>query len=141
MKIDRLLGITIYLLNREKVSARMLAGKFEVSQRTIQRDIEVLNLAGIPIISTFGADGGYEILDSFKMERQVACDSDYSFIFTALKGLSTAYDNPKINAVLEKILSVTGKNTLQSNIFLDFGVLREGEKTNERIGFLENARK
>lgn len=107
----------------------MLAGKFEVSQRMIQRDIEVLNLAGIPIVSTFGADGGYKILDSFKMERQVACDSDYSFIFTALKSLSTAYDNPKINAVLEKILSVTGKNTLQSNIFLDFGVLREGEKT------------
>ncbi|MDR0270515.1 HTH domain-containing protein [Paenibacillus sp.] len=76
MKIDRLLGITIFLLNRGKVSARILADKFEVSHRTIQRDIDVLNRAGIPIVSTYGSDGGYEILDSFKMERQVAGGSD-----------------------------------------------------------------
>ena len=92
MKIDRLLGITIYLLNHRKVSARTLADKFEVSQRTIQRDMETLNMAGIPIVSTYGSDGGYAILDSFRMERQAACDSDYSFILTALKGLSTAYN-------------------------------------------------
>ncbi len=82
MKIDRLLSITIFLLNRERVSAHILADKFEVSKRTIQRDIETLNMSGIPIVSTYGADGGYEILDSFKIERQVASDSDYSFILT-----------------------------------------------------------
>lgn len=138
MKIDRLLGITIYLLNRQKVSARALADRFEVSRRTIQRDIEVLNLAGIPVVSTYGVEGGYEISDSFKMERQAACDSDYTFILTALKGLSTAYDNPKIDATLEKIISVSGKHTHLSTIFLDFGVLREGENTGERLSLLEN---
>lgn len=139
MKIDRLLGITIFLLNREKVSTRTLVDKFEVSKRTIQRDIETLNMSGIPIVSTYGVGGGYEILDSFKMERQVACNSDYSFILIALKGLSTAYDNPKIDAALEKILSVPDKNAMQSSIFLDFGVLREGANTNEQINILERS--
>lgn len=69
MKIDRLLGIVIYLLNRDIVNANTLAEKFEVSPRTIQRDIETLNLAGIPITSIQGVNGGYSIIDSFKLER------------------------------------------------------------------------
>lgn len=56
MKIDRLIAITMYLLNREIVSASALAERFEVSKRTIQRDIEALNQAGIPIASTYGAE-------------------------------------------------------------------------------------
>ncbi len=139
MKIDRLLGITIFLLNRGKVNARILSEKFEVSQRTIQRDIEDLNLSGIPIVSTYGANGGYEILDTFKMERQAACDSDYTFILTALKGLLTAYDNPKVKAVFEKILSVRGNGGNSSNIFLDFGVLREGVDTSKLLNLLDSA--
>lgn len=50
MKIDRLIAITMYLLNREIVSSSALAERFEVSKRTIQRDIEALNQAGIPIL-------------------------------------------------------------------------------------------
>lgn len=61
MKTDRLLGITVYLLNHKKTSAKKLADHFEVSLRTIQRDIESLCLAGIPVVSTYGADGGYDI--------------------------------------------------------------------------------
>ena len=71
MKIDRLLGITTYLLNRDIVNANTLAKKFEVSSRTIQRDIETLNLAGIPISSIQGTNGGYGIVDSFKFEKQI----------------------------------------------------------------------
>jgi len=70
MKIERLLGIVIYLLNRHFVNANTLAEKFEVSTRTIQRDIETLNLAGIPITSMHGASGGYGILDSFKIAKE-----------------------------------------------------------------------
>ena len=56
MKIDRLLGIIIYLLNNKKVSAKVLANKFEVSLRTIQRDIDTLCKAGIPVVSFLGID-------------------------------------------------------------------------------------
>ncbi len=51
MKIERLLAIVVYLLNRNMVNASTLAEKFEVSVRTIQRDMESLNLAGIPIVA------------------------------------------------------------------------------------------
>jgi predicted DNA-binding transcriptional regulator YafY len=139
MKIDRLLGITVFLLNHGRVSASILAERFEVSKRTIQRDIEDINRAGIPVLSSLGAEGGYEILDTFKMERQAACDSDYSFILTALRGLSSAYNHPKFEAVLEKILSVSGNSVKPSNIYLDFGVLHEINDTNELLSLLDSA--
>ena len=64
MKIDRLLGITIYLLNHNRTTAQRLADRFEVSVRTIIRDIDTLCMAGIPVVSSYGVDGGYEILES-----------------------------------------------------------------------------
>jgi len=51
MRISRLLAITTYLLNRNIVTGKSLAEKFEVSERTIQRDIEAINMAGIPSIT------------------------------------------------------------------------------------------
>ena len=55
MKIDRLIGILSVLLQEEKVTAPKLAEKFEVSRRTINRDIEDLCKAGIPIRTEQGA--------------------------------------------------------------------------------------
>lgn len=52
MKIDRLLGITIYLLNHNRTTAQRLADRFEVSVRTIIRDIDTLCMAGIPVVSS-----------------------------------------------------------------------------------------
>jgi predicted DNA-binding transcriptional regulator YafY len=69
MKIDRLLAITIYLLNHGKTSAQFLAQHFEVSTRTIMRDMDTLCLAGIPVVSTYGVEGGYEIMETFKMQQ------------------------------------------------------------------------
>ncbi len=137
MKIDRLLGITIYLLNHKKTSAQVLANHFEVSIRTIVRDIESLCMAGIPVISTFGSDGGYEIQNTFQMERQIAGATDYAYIVTALKGLATAYHNKEIDATLQKIQTVTNKTT--SNVVLDFGVLSEKKNINDKLTILEQA--
>ncbi len=120
MKIDRLLAITIYLLNHQKTSASTLAEKFEVSIRTIQRDMESIFLAGIPVVSTFGADGGYEIIDTFKMNTQPALGNDYVQIITALQGYVSAFDDKKINDTLEKIQSISTNQN--SNVMLDFSV-------------------
>ena len=62
MKIERLIGILSILLQREKVTAPELAEQFEVSRRTIQRDIEALCRAGIPLAATQGAGGGFSIM-------------------------------------------------------------------------------
>lgn len=137
MKIDRLLGITIYLLNHKKVSAHTLARRFEVSTRTILRDIESLCMAGIPVVSTYGADGGYEILNTFKMERQVAGQSDYTYIVAALQGFVSAYTNNEANAVLEKMQLSAGD--VSPGIILDFSVLKENESVGETLTILEDA--
>lgn len=137
MKIDRLLGITIYLLNHKKTTAPVLAEHFEVSVRTILRDIDSLCMAGIPVISTYGAEGGYEIHNTFKMERQIAGDIDYSYIVTALKALSTAYDSKELNNTLEKIQNVSKETS--SHVVLDFGILQEKKNINLKLSILERA--
>ena len=61
MKIDRQLGILSILLQKESVTAPYLAEMFEVSRRTINRDIEDLGKAGIPIVTRQGSNGGISI--------------------------------------------------------------------------------
>ena len=123
MKIERLYAITIYLLNHGRTSASELAKYFEVSLRTIQRDMDSLCLAGIPVISIAGATGGYEISDTFRMNKDFATQDDYSCILTALKGLVSATDDPKAKHTLEKIAHVSEAD--EKGIILDFSVLRE----------------
>ncbi|MCL2500821.1 MAG: WYL domain-containing protein [Defluviitaleaceae bacterium] len=138
MKIDRLLGITMYLLNRDVVTSRELCEKFEVSQRTIIRDIESLNLAGIPVSSTTGNKGGYEILDTFKLNKQITNVNDYMHIITALRGLCTAVDNKKLNDTLERLLAV-GNREHSPSLILDFSVVKEDERVNELMREIEGA--
>ena len=139
MKIDRLIGITMYLLNRNVVSARELAERFEVSVRTIVRDIGALSIAGIPISSSTGASGGYEILDTFKLNKQITTMEDYFFIITALKGMCSAYDNKKINLTLEKLLTAGHYKDEEQRVFIDFGVVREGGNIPEFVREIEEA--
>jgi predicted DNA-binding transcriptional regulator YafY len=140
MKIERLLGIVVYLLNRELVSANSLADKFEVSTRTIQRDVETLNLAGIPITAIQGTKGGYSIINSFKLEKQLASKEDYQFIITALMGMNSAYSNKKLETTLEKLLNVTKQEkSLSPKVKLDFSVSREGNNIEEYLKVIEHA--
>ena len=127
MKIDRLYAITVYLLNHGKTSASELAKRFEVSVRTVQRDMDALCQAGIPIGAEPGPFGGYYLTDTFHMDGHTATQEDYSFILTALKGFSTAMNNSRINATLEKLSALTRDK--DDSIILDFSVLREGDET------------
>ncbi|WP_170311507.1 helix-turn-helix transcriptional regulator [Vallitalea okinawensis] len=140
MRIDRLLGIVIYLLNRDIVNANTLAEKFEVSSRTIQRDIEALCLAGIPIVSLHGTNGGYGIMDGFKLDKQMVTAEDYQFIKTALAGLCTAYSNKKLDETFEKIMS-SSKFSLEnsSNIKFDLSISREGTDMDDHLKIIEQA--
>lgn len=126
MKIERLYAITVYLLNHGRTSAGKLAEHFEVSVRTIQRDIDSLCLAGIPVVSLHGAAGGYEISDRFRLDKELVTPDDYSYIRTALSGLVSATKSRKAKEVLEKIAHMS--NSEDNGMILDFSVLREGEQ-------------
>lgn len=124
MKIERLLGIITFLLNRDLVSGKDLADKFEVSERTIQRDIDSINLAGIPIASIRGVNGGYRILDTYKLSKQTQTAEDFDAIKMALESLNTALDEKYVDAALEKINSIQEQKET-SYISVDFSVAKE----------------
>ena len=83
MKMERLIGILSILLQREKVTAPELAEQFEVSRRTIQRDIESLCRAGIPISTAQGAGGGISIMEGYRVDRTVLTDPEMQAILSA----------------------------------------------------------
>ena len=71
MKIDRLIGILSILLQEEKTTAPELAKRFEVSRRTINRDIEDLCKAGIPIRTMQGTGGGIFIDEAYTIDKSI----------------------------------------------------------------------
>ena len=73
MKIDRLVSIIMILLDKKRIGAQELAEMFEVSPRTIYRDIDAIGMAGIPIRSTTGVGGGFEIMPQYKLDKNVFC--------------------------------------------------------------------
>lgn len=107
MKIDRLLEIVIYLLNHDCVTARQLAERFGVSVRTIQRDMDSISLAGIPLTATTGNTGGYSIAPSYRVRNHFVKREDFSIILMALQSLQTGYENSRLEGILEKYLSLS----------------------------------
>ncbi|WP_028610061.1 helix-turn-helix transcriptional regulator [Paenibacillus harenae] len=105
MKLERLMAITILLLNRKRVQAQELADRLEVSLRTVYRDLETLGMSGIPIVSYSGNDGGFEIMESFRLDRQMLSFDELHTLFTALRGLHStqAMKRHNMDRLLEKV--------------------------------------
>ncbi|KES18681.1 putative transcriptional regulator [Gilliamella apicola SCGC AB-598-I20] len=104
MKINRIITIIMILLQKEKISAKVLADKFAVSLRTIYRDIEVVENAGIPIITFRGSHGGISILKDYKISKGLFTKDDVIILLKGLNLLSSPIlnENEK-SATLEKI--------------------------------------
>lgn len=102
MKIDRLLGIVMILLQREKVTAPYLADKFEVSRRTINRDIEDLCKAGIPVITTQGGNGGISIADGYRIDKSVLTYQEMEHVVAALRGMDSITSRVGTEQLLNK---------------------------------------
>ena len=103
MKIDRLIGILSVLLQEEKITAPELADKFEVSRRTINRDIEDLCKAGIPITTTQGFGGGISIMDGYKMNKTLLTSKDMQMILAGLRSLDSVSGSHYYGQLMEKI--------------------------------------
>ena len=105
MKVDRLVSIIMILLEKERIGAQELADLFEVSPRTIYRDIDTINMAGIPVRSTSGVGGGFEIMQQYKMDKKVFSASDLSAILMGLSGLSNVMRGDELVNALAKVKS------------------------------------
>jgi len=102
MKIDRLLGILIQLINKDKVTAKELAEHFEVSVRTIQRDMDTLNMAGIPLYADVGKNGGYALLDNFKLNRSFLNRNEANILIKFLENLDRIGASKEIHSIYNK---------------------------------------
>jgi len=106
MKIDRLLSIVVLLLGRDKVKAEDLARRFEVTVRTIYRDLDAINASGIPVVAYPGPGGGYAIDPGYTIDRRLLGFEDLRAIVASLKGVNDALGDKAIGAALEKIESL-----------------------------------
>lgn len=103
MKIDRLIGILSILLQKERVTATELAQMFEVSKRTINRDIDSLLKAGIPIITSQGYGGGISIVDGYRMDKTILSYKDMQIIMAGLRSLDSVSGSHYFRQLMEKI--------------------------------------
>ena len=103
MKIDRLIGILSILLQKEMTTAPELAEHFEVSRRTINRDIEALCAAGIPIRTTQGAGGGISIMNGYRIDRTVLTSRDMQMILAGLRSLHSVSGSRYYGQLMEKL--------------------------------------
>lgn len=120
MKIDRMIGILSILLQKEKVTAPYLAEKFEVSRRTINRDIEALCMAGIPLVTEPGHGGGISIMEGYSIDRTLFTSADMQAILTGLRGLDSISGTNRYLQLMEKLSAGTSNLlTADTHILID----------------------
>lgn len=97
MKINRIITIIMILLQKDRISAKVLSEKLDVSLRTIYRDIQVIERAGIPIITYAGSQGGISILKDYKISKGLFTKDDVTVLLKGLNLLSSPIlsDNEK----------------------------------------------
>ncbi len=148
MKIDRLIGILSILLQKDKVTAPYLADKFEVSRRTINRDVENLCKAGIPLMTEQGKNGGISIMQEYKIDKTLLTSSDMQTILLGLKSLDSVSEDRRYQQLMDKL---TGGNdnilTSDNHIYIDLSsgfrkeiskkirIIQEAINQNKVIGF------
>ncbi len=123
MKTDRLLSITLFLINRKKATARELADHFEVSVRTIQRDMESLALAGIPIYADRGKEGGYKIMDNYSVDRHFFSPQELSALTSLIGRLNLLVQHSDLKKAEEKLRGLSGnqsKSRKHDALIMDF---------------------
>ncbi len=118
MKLDRLIGILSILLQQDKVTAAYLAERFEVSRRTIVRDIEDICKAGIPIVTSQGRNGGISVMEGFKLDRTALSREEMRAILAGLKSLDSVSETGRYRNIMDK-LDVKGSLAADGGIIID----------------------
>ncbi|MBH5319057.1 YafY family transcriptional regulator [Paenibacillus sp. GSMTC-2017] len=108
MKLERLISMIYMLLNNEILSASELAEKYGVSQRTIYRDIETICAAGIPVVSYQGVNGGYGIIEEYKMDKSLLGSYDVGSLVSVLQSISSVFQDDKATETIRRLQTIQG---------------------------------
>ena len=145
MKLDRLVSILVLLLRKEKVQAKELAELFEVSVRTIYRDIEAINLAGIPIVTYQGVNGGIGIAEGYRLDKSVLTEDEMSTIVSTLNGIAPTMPDKTYEIITEKIRNTIPSKQLENmdskvkQLIFDFFPWGSGKLLKESVSIIKKA--
>lgn len=145
MKTDRLVAILVMLLRKERVQAKELAEKFEVSVRTILRDVEAINLAGIPIVTYQGANGGIGIAPGYRLDKSVLTGDEMAAVITTLKGIDGTLEGKSHEILMEKLKNTLNAsqmaqlNTKMRQFVIDLSPWREDAYTKNKLAVIRDA--
>ncbi|WP_219835389.1 YafY family protein [Paenibacillus sp. R14(2021)] len=106
MKLERLIAMIYKLLNHDVLSASMLAEEFQVSPRTIYRDIDVICASGFPVVAYQGTKGGFGMIDGFKLDKSLLGSYDVASLITVLRSLSTVFEDDRAQGTIERLKSL-----------------------------------
>ena len=138
LKINRLLEIVTILLNHETVTAKELASRFEISTRTIYRDIEALSAAGVPVYMSKGNNGGISLLDDYTLNKALLSKSESEGLILAVKAMgATSY--PEADAIINKLGSIFKSTQAYDWIEVYFDVWSNKVNEQNKFGKIRDA--
>lgn len=135
MKLDRLIGILSILLQRETVTMPYLAETFEVSRRTVSRDIDALCRAGIPLATRQGAGGGVSLLAGGRVDRALLTSGELQAILAGLRSLDSVSGTHRYVQLMEKL---AGPGAQEGDMLIDLAAWHKGPLS-EKIELLQQA--
>lgn len=115
--MNRLFEILLILLEKEKITTKQLAENFEVSRRTILRDIDKLLVAGIPIVTHLGYKGGITIDESYQLDFKLVSKEERESILYGLQAIDSVSSSPKLPNFINRLLGQ--KDILSYNEVMD----------------------
>ena len=137
MQITRLFEIIYLLLEKKQMTAKKLAEHFEVSTRTIYRDVEILSGSGIPIYMSKGKGGGISLLPEYVLNKTVITETERADILSSLKAVQ-AVSLSEAGTALDKLGSLFG-NAGTDWLEVDFGFWGDGKKEADTFEMLKRA--
>ena len=137
MQESRLFKIVYHLLDKGRATAPELAEKFEVSVRTIYRDIDALSGAGIPVYAEAGRNGGIYLMNDFVLDKAVLSEEEKQEILTALQSINSA-NNLGSNQTLQKLSAIFHMNS-ENWLEVDFSRWGDNGTDNEKFKLLQSA--
>ncbi len=126
MKYEIIIGILFELLSKKCVKAGYLADKFEVSVRSIHRYINCLEMAGVPIYTIRGNQGGFAIVDTYRLPSTFMTMREFEQVIQALRAITDSVPNRCLSSAINKLQAVTkneysGFNLKSGNLIIDAG--------------------
>ena len=144
MKYELLFKLLFYIIAKGQVSTREIADRFELSPRTVLRYMDTLSLAGIPVMSIRGRNGGFKLMDSYVLPASFMTKEEFEVSISAMESIFNQLGSKTLESAIQKLKSVNKKsegtlNVKSGNLVIDEGEWGKVGSANEKLKEVEKA--